>query len=67
MIEYTIIGVLVFIMLILIFFLYVIESRKCKHRWFETNRITGLNLMGCYITEVHLKCMRCGDVKKVVL
>ncbi len=58
---------LVLMILITSFFVYLEEKRKCKHKWEETERIRGKCVGGWMVTEVHLKCIKCGDVKKVSL
>ncbi len=56
------------IILLICFYLAVLEEkRKCKHNWEETERIRGVSIGGFMVTEVHLKCKVCGDVKKATL
>ena len=49
------------------YMVYLEEKRKCKHSWVETNRLTGYNGWGSVVTDVHLRCNKCGDVKKRTL
>ena len=69
--EYIIgifLGMVLFISLVAtIVFTYMDEKKKCKHKWEETERFRGINVLGTYTTEVHLRCINCGDVKKVYL
>ena len=51
------------IMLICLYLTYLEEKRKCKHTWEETERIRGRSIGGFLVTEVYLKCIKCGDVK----
>ena len=55
---------LTIIILSMLYFLYLEEKRKCQHKWEETERIKGWSIFDILVTEVHLKCVKCGDVKK---
>ena len=61
-------AVVVFMGLIFIGYMtYLEEKRKCKHKWEETNRLVGRNGWGSIVTDVHLRCVKCGDIKKRTL
>jgi len=43
------------------------EKQKCKHKWEETNRLTGYNMLGSLATRVDLRCIKCGEVQSRTL
>ena len=42
---------------------YLEEKNRCKHIWEETERFRGTNMLGTMCSVVHLKCIKCGEVK----
>ena len=66
-IIFGLLGFMLIVLGICVLLAYLEQKNKCEHKWEETERISGTNMFGGLATEVHLKCIKCGDIEKRTL